>query len=78
MALTATQISNLAKLSYADQIEILHNCVENLGLVTVAEYAEIMCIKRREAYRHVKSNKVKSIIISGVIFVVINDKLNAI
>lgn len=77
MALTATQISNLAKLTSADQIEILHNCVENLGLETVSDYAKIMCIKRREAYRHVKSGKVKSIIISGVIFVVINDKLNA-
>ena len=72
MAITANQHANISKLSTDDQIEIVLSCVENLGLMPVSEYAEVMCINRREVYRRISANKIRSIKISNIILVAIN------
>lgn len=70
--LTEKQIENLSKLDPDTLIQIMHECAEVLGLVSVDEYCKILGVKRRTAYEHIKIGKIKSIIINNHIFAIIN------
>jgi hypothetical protein len=57
MPLTEKQINAIYKLTMPDQLEILHNCAENLGAMSIPEFADLMQLNRREAYRQAKNFK---------------------
>ena len=54
-------------------IEILHECAERLGMVSVEQATEILCIKKRTLYEQIKRRKVVSLDIDGKIYVCINN-----
>ena len=70
--LTEEQKINLAKLDTETLIEIMHECAETLGLVSIDEYCKILCMKRRNVYYQVKSGKIKSVNIANHLFPIIN------
>jgi len=72
--LTDKQISNIHSLDADTAIEIMHECAERLGVVTVDEYCKIMGEKRRTVYDKLKNNKLKKIEIACRIFVIINEE----
>ena len=74
MPLTQVQIQNLAKLDAKTSIEILHECVENLGLCSVGYYHELTGMNKRTIYDHIQNGKLKSTKISEQIYIIINDK----
>jgi hypothetical protein len=47
----------------------------HLQNVEIDEYCEIMCIKRRNLYYKIKSDKIKSFKIGKHVFAIINDNL---
>lgn len=71
--LTEKKIENLSKLDSDTLIQIMHECAEVLGLVSVDEYCKIMCMKRRNVYYKIQEKTIKSITISGHIFPIINN-----
>lgn len=71
--LTEKQIENLSKLDTDTLIQIMHECAETLGLVTVDEYCKIIGTKRRTAYDNIQKGRIKSININNHIFAIIND-----
>jgi len=73
MPLTTDQIRNLHKLDTDTQIEIMHECAENLGVVSVEEYCLVMCKKKRAIYYAIGKGKIKHVIIGGCKFLCIND-----
>ena len=76
MALTENQKANIQKLSVEDCIEILYECRERLGLVSQAEYKEIMCWNksRQSLVNDLKSGKIKSVEFGKIKYPIINDK----
>ena len=54
-------------------IEVLHECAERLGLVSVDEAVEILCVPKRTLYQRVKDGKMLTIEMGNKIFVCIND-----
>jgi hypothetical protein len=72
--LTSTQIANIHKLDAQTCTQILHECVERLGLVTAKEYSEINCIPMRTVYQMYNDGLIDSITISERIYLIINDK----
>jgi len=72
MKLTDKQIADIHKLDTNTVIEIIHECAERLGVVSVDEYCQITGEKKRTAYQKIKDGKIKSLTISGKIFPVIN------
>ncbi len=53
-------------------IDVLHECAEHLGLVSVESASEILCVKRRTLYQQVKDKRIVSVEIGGKIFICIN------
>jgi hypothetical protein len=74
MPLTDKQIANINKLDADTAQEILHECAERLGLVTVKEYCNITGCNRRTAYSHIANGSLAYTMISNNIFVIINQK----
>jgi hypothetical protein len=72
MPLTDKQIANINKLDADTAIEILHECAERLGLVSVKQYCSIMNENRRTVYHHIKLNKIKHLTIGENILISIN------
>lgn len=72
MTLTEQQKQNIHSLDTDTILEIMHECAERLGIVSVDEYCKIMGHKRRTVYKKIKDGKIKSITIAGHIFPVIN------
>lgn len=72
--LTYKQISNIHSLDADTAIEIMHECAERLGVVTVDDYCKIMGEKRRTVYDKLKNNKIMKLEIAGHIFAIINDE----
>lgn len=70
--LTDTQIVNIHKLDAETCIQIMHECAERLGVVSVDEYCKIMCMKKRNVYSRIKSGSIKHYSISGHVFPIIN------
>lgn len=73
MSLTELQKRNLSKIDCETSIELLRECVENLGLYSVGGYAELTGMKKRTIYDHISTKKVCSIKICDIIFIVVND-----
>ena len=72
--LTKEQIRNIHKLDADTCIEIMHECAERLGVVTVDDYVKILAVKRRTAYSNIERGAVKYVVIAGKKFPCINDK----
>jgi len=72
MKLTQTQKDNIRDLKSEIAQEILHECVSNLALLTVAQYHEYSKTPKRTIYEYIKIGKIKSLTICGVIFIVMN------
>lgn len=70
--ITENQLKNLRKLSIKDKILILDELIEDLGLVTVATYAKIMCENKRTVYRKAAKGELTSKDIDGIIYILIN------
>ena len=72
--LTKQQIQNIHKLDTDTLIEIMHECAERLGVVTVDDYVKVLGVKRRTTYASLERGAVKHVIIAGKKFPCINDK----
>lgn len=57
--LTEQQIKNIHKLDAQTCMELMHECAERLGCVSVKEYEEIMQMPRRTIYSYIEQNKIK-------------------
>lgn len=65
MELTDTQIKNISNLKVEIQIEILHTCVDALGLLSVDEYHEYSKIPKRTIYKQIEDKKLSYLNICG-------------
>jgi hypothetical protein len=74
MPLTSDQITDIHKLDAATALEVLHECAERLGLVSVENYAKIIGGNKRTIYQAAKDNQIMKFELEGHIFLVINDK----
>jgi hypothetical protein len=74
MKLTPTEIKAIHKLDAEKAIEVLHECAERLGLVSVGEFKQISGMKRRTIYDHISSCKLTSTDFCGNKLIIINDK----
>ena len=72
--LTDKQIINIQNLDADTCIEIMHECAERLGVVTVDQYADILCLKRRTVYANLEHGYIKHVVIAGKKFPCINEK----
>lgn len=70
--LTTNQIAKLHELDKDMVIEIMHECAEILGVVSVKEYFDATCFARRTVYDYMQSGKLKYFSLSGHKFPVIN------
>jgi len=70
--LTDSQKQNLSNLDSDTLLEIMHECAEALGLVSVDEYCKILGMKKRTIYKHLNENKIKCFEISNHKFPIIN------
>ena len=73
MKLTDKQKAAINQLDAEMTTEILHECAERLGLVSVDEYSKIMCMKKRTIYDHIEKRLIKSIEFCGNILISINN-----
>ena len=73
MKLTDKEITAINKLDTQKCIEILHECAERLGLVTVEEYSKIMSSNKRTVYDHIKKGKLKNIQFCQQLLIIINN-----
>jgi len=73
MKLTAKQKRNIQNLDAETAIELLHECVERLGLATVSEYCKIMNRKKRVTYLDIENEKVKTLKLNKNIYCILND-----
>lgn len=72
--LTKEQRANIHKLDANTCIEIMHECAERLGVVTVDDYADILCVNRRTTYANLERGSIKYVVIGGKKFPCINGK----
>lgn len=56
--LTQQQTKNIHNLDVATVLEIMHECAERLGIVSVEEYSDIMCIPRRTIYSKIHKKEI--------------------
>lgn len=73
MALTDKQIAAIHKLDAQTALDIMHECAERLGLVTVLEYSNIMHERKRTVYQSIKNRKKMYFELAGHLFPAIND-----
>ena len=72
MKLTDNQKANINDIDSELALDILHECAERLGLVSVSEYCKIMGCKKRTVYLQIEQNKIKSIDFCGNKLIIIN------
>ncbi len=70
--LTEQQRNNINKLDSETVIEILNECIERLGIVSIKEYIKITGEKKRTVYWKIKNNKIGYIEIDNNKFIIIN------
>ena len=58
--ITNTQITNLHKLAIEDIYVIAEECIERLGVVSVAEYAKITGTPVRTVFDRIKKGRIKT------------------
>lgn len=73
MGLTEKQINAIHKLDSDTLLEVLQECAEALGLVSIDEYCEIMYIKKRNLYYKLENNYIKYFEIGGHKYPIINE-----
>ncbi len=73
MKLTDKQKASINQMDAEMATETLHECAERLGLVTVDEYAKIMCSNRRTIYDHISKGKIIKIYFCGSVLMPINN-----
>lgn len=73
MKLTENQKANINNIDSELALDILHECAERLGIVSVSQYCEIMGCKKRTVYIQIEQNKIKSIDFCGNKLIVINN-----
>jgi hypothetical protein len=71
--ITEQQKNNIHKLSVDDCLEIMHECAERVGLVSIEKYQEVMQIPRRTIYFYMDNNKLKYFKIDKHKFPIINE-----
>lgn len=74
MKLTQSEITAIDKCDAEKCIDILHECAERLGLMTVREYVEISGMKRRTVYDHIENGKITAIDFCESKLIILNDK----
>lgn len=72
MAITEIQLQNIRNLNSEDSAILLHECAENLGLITVGSYHDLTKTPKRTIYEYIKIGKIKSLKIDNVIFIIMN------
>ena len=72
MKLTNKQIAGIHSLDTDTVIEIMHECAEKLGLVSVDEYCQITGEKRRTVYQKIAEGKIKALRISKHLYTILN------
>lgn len=70
--LTDDQKRNISNLDQGTLVEVLHICADSLGLVRPSEAMKLLGYKKRNLYYKIKSGAIKTIEISGNVFVIIN------
>lgn len=73
MSLTIFQIQNIHKLDTDTAIELMHECAERLGVVSVNEYCLILGKKKRSVYYGMKRQSIKFVTIVDRDYPCIND-----
>lgn len=73
--LTPAQIANIHKFDSKTLLQIMHECAEALGLVSVDEYCDIMGTNKRTTYQHIKDGKLKYFEISNHKYLIINENI---
>ena len=74
MALTNKQIEALHKLDSSTIVQILQECAEALGLVSIEQYCEVMNIKKRNLYYKLDNGSVAFFEFGGHKYPIINEK----
>lgn len=74
MALTDKQIKSIHNLDAQAALEVMHECAERLGLVSVIEFEAITGVKRRTTYQAIADKKKMHFELSGHVFPAINDE----
>jgi len=57
--ITKQQRNNIHKLTTDDCLEIMHECADKSGIVSVDEYSSIMKIPKRTIYQMISDGKLK-------------------
>ena len=70
--LTDTQIKNIHKLDAVTCLQIMHECAERLGIVSIDDYSKIMCMPRRTIYAKMDKTQIPYFEISEHKFPIIN------
>lgn len=70
--LSEQQRNNINKLDSETVIEILNECIERLGIVSIKEYIKITGEKKRTVYWKIKNNKIRYVEIDNNKFIIIN------
>ena len=73
MKLTDKQKASINQMDAEMATETLHECAERLGLVSVDEYSQIMCMKKRTIYDHIEKKLIKSIEFCESKLIIINN-----
>lgn len=73
MPLTIQQKQNISRLDADTAIEIMHECAERLGAVSVEEYCKIMGKRKRAVYYAIENKKIKCVSFADRDFPCIND-----
>lgn len=73
MKLTDKERTAIQKLDTEKCIDLLHECAERLGLVSVNEFHEITKMNKRTIYDHIENEKIKSIEFCESKLIIINN-----
>lgn len=74
--ITDIQKRNICRLSFDDKCTIVQEILENLGAVSVDEYAKIMDIHRRSVYHGITEKRIVVLPICNTKYPCINETLN--
>jgi len=70
--ITEHQKNNIHKLSTSDCLQIMHECAERLGCVSVDEYSKIMYMPKRTIYAKMETKQIPYFQLSNHKFPIIN------
>ena len=73
--LTEVQIKNIHNLDGETCLQIIHECVERLGLMSVEEYYDLTKVNKRTIYLRIKDKRIKTDKLLGRIAIIFNDNI---